>query len=124
MPTSNGPGGEKSISSRLVVKNLPSYYTQDKLKSHFAKKFHKCLTDVKLVTTADGKSRRFGYIGFKTDQDATAARVYYDKTFIDTSKIEVEYARPVRLICVQVPFMSGAKKSYSQTRSYGLVQIN
>lgn len=97
MPGRDGETGSESVSSRLIVKNLPLYYTQDKLRSHFALKFADAITDVKLVTTPDGHSRRFGYIGFRSDHHAAAARAYYDQTFIDTARLQVDYAKPVCL---------------------------
>ncbi|TPX32212.1 hypothetical protein SmJEL517_g04621 [Synchytrium microbalum] len=80
-------------SSRLVVKNVPSYMSQDKFKAHFSKKG--TITDVKLVTTEDGRSRRFGYIGYKTEEEARSAQQYFDNTFIDTAKIQVEFAKRI-----------------------------
>jgi len=38
------------------------------------------------------KSRLFGFVGFKTEEEATKARKFFDKTFIDTSRIAVEFA--------------------------------
>jgi multiple RNA-binding domain-containing protein 1 len=42
-----------------------------------------------------GNSRRFGFIGYKTDKDAKAALAHFNNTFIDTSKIIVEKAKEV-----------------------------
>ena len=42
-----------------------------------------------------GKMRLFGFIGYKTPQQAKDAAQYFDKTFLDTSKIVVEVAKPV-----------------------------
>jgi len=39
------------------------------------------------------KSRQFGFVGFKTEEHAKNAKEYFDKTYIDTVKIEVEYAK-------------------------------
>lgn len=33
------------------------------------------------------KSRLFGFVGFKTEQDAAEAKKFYDNTYIDTSKV-------------------------------------
>lgn len=38
------------------------------------------------------KSRLFGFVGFKSEEEAAKAKKYFDKTFLDTSKITVEYA--------------------------------
>eukprot|EP00128_Syssomonas_multiformis_P011643 Colp12_sorted_trinity150504_noHs@33144 len=77
--------------SRIIVKNLPKHITPERLREHFAQKGE--ITDVKLAKTDKGVFRRFGYIGFKTEKEAEDAVDYFNKTFVDTSKIEVEIAR-------------------------------
>ncbi|XP_043270528.1 probable RNA-binding protein 19 [Venturia canescens] len=74
--------------SRLIVKNLPKNVTETKLKELFSEKG--IVTDVQLKHTKDGKFRRFGFVGFKTEDQAKLALEYFDKTCIDTSKISVE----------------------------------
>ena len=77
--------------SRLLVKNLPSYLTQQRLREHFESKDGPggTLTDVKVVLKRDGSSRRFRFVGFKTEQQADQARKWFDKTFIDSTRINV-----------------------------------
>ncbi|ODQ63330.1 hypothetical protein NADFUDRAFT_72100 [Nadsonia fulvescens var. elongata DSM 6958] len=75
----------------IIVKNLPGYYDEAKLRKHFAEKFE--VTDVKLMKKRDGTSRRFGFIGFKSDEIAEQATKYFDNSFIDTAKIEVQLAK-------------------------------
>jgi multiple RNA-binding domain-containing protein 1 len=48
------------------------------------------------TTHRGGKSRRFGYVGFKTADDAERAREYFNGTFVDTCKISADFALPVR----------------------------
>jgi multiple RNA-binding domain-containing protein 1 len=79
--------------SRLCVKNLPKHVDEPRLKEHFSSKGE--VTDVKIIRTKDGKSRMFGFVGYKTDQAAQAAQKFFDRTFFDTSRISVEYARKV-----------------------------
>jgi multiple RNA-binding domain-containing protein 1 len=79
-----------SMSSRVIVKNLPPYLTQQQLLDHFKASF--AVTDCKLVTTHDGKSRKFGFVGFKTTKDATDAIKYFDKTYLHTCRITVDEA--------------------------------
>lgn len=74
--------------SRLIVKNLPKNITDIKLKELFSQKG--LITDVQLKYTKDGKFRRFAFIGFKTEEQAIAAKEYFDKTCIDTCRISVE----------------------------------
>lgn len=47
------------------------------------------MTDVKLKHTKDGKFRQFGFIGFKTVEEANKAIDYFNNTFIDASRIVV-----------------------------------
>jgi multiple RNA-binding domain-containing protein 1 len=78
--------------SRLIVKNLPSYTTPTLLKEHFSqpKGPNGTITDVKVVLKQDGAARRFGFVGFKTDEEASRAKEWYDKTFIDSTRVRVE----------------------------------
>ena len=78
--------------SRLIVKNLPSYVTPALLKQHFSqsKGPEGTITDVKVVLRQDGTARRFGFVGFKTNEEASKAKEWYDKTFIDSTRVRVE----------------------------------
>ncbi|KIJ64334.1 hypothetical protein HYDPIDRAFT_112328 [Hydnomerulius pinastri MD-312] len=77
--------------SRLIVKNLPPYLTPDRLRKHFEQKGAPggTITDIKISHKPDGTSRRFGFVGFKTEQEAAAARAWFDKTFIDSARLNV-----------------------------------
>ncbi|CCH41202.1 Multiple RNA-binding domain-containing protein 1 [Wickerhamomyces ciferrii] len=77
--------------SRLIVKGLPKYLDEEKLRDHFAKKGD--ITDVKLRKNRAGESRRFAFIGFKRQEDAEEAVRYFNGSFIDTAKIEVSIAK-------------------------------
>ena len=44
--------------------------------------------------TPSGVFRRFAFIGFYDDNHATKAAEYFNRTFIDTCKIEVQLAKP------------------------------
>ena len=85
--------------SRLIVKNLPSYINPALLKDHFSQSKGPggTITDVKVALKQDGTARRFGFIGFKTDEEALKAKEWYDKTFIDSTRVRVE------IIDVSVP---------------------
>ena len=80
------------LMSRLIVKNIPSYITPTLLKEHFSqpKGPHGTITDVKVILKQDGSARRFGFVGFKTDAEALRAKEWYDKTFIDSTRVRVE----------------------------------
>ena len=78
--------------SRLIIKNLPSYVTPAKLREHFEQKKGPggTLTDVKVSSKPDGTSRRFGFVGYKSDHEALAAQRWFDRTFIDSTRISVD----------------------------------
>ncbi|KAI0641039.1 hypothetical protein C8Q79DRAFT_920627 [Trametes meyenii] len=77
--------------SRLIVKNLPAYITQEKLRKHFESSGGPggILTDVKVVLKPDGTSRQFGFVGYKTSQDAQRAKKWFNRSFIDSSRVTV-----------------------------------
>ncbi|KAK4399567.1 Multiple RNA-binding domain-containing protein 1 [Sesamum angolense] len=79
--------------SRICVKNLPKYVAEDRLRDFFSQKGE--VTDAKLMRTKDGKSRQFGFVGFRTDHEAQEAINYFNKSFIDTCRITCEIARKV-----------------------------
>ncbi|KAK4347679.1 hypothetical protein RND71_034018 [Anisodus tanguticus] len=79
--------------SRLCVKNLPKYVAEDRLREFFSQKGE--VTDAKLMRTSDGKSRQFGFVGFRTEQEAEEAIKYFDKSFMDSSRIICEIARKI-----------------------------
>ena len=78
--------------SRLIVKNLPAYLTQDRLRKYFEAPEGPggTLTDVKLVLKPDGTSRRFGFVGFKSPQEAERAKKWFNRSFIDSSRVTVD----------------------------------
>ena len=73
----------------MVVKNLPTYITEKRLREHFSSRGGE-LTDVRLIHKADGTSRRVAFLGFKHERDAQTARDYFDKTYLDISKLRVD----------------------------------
>ncbi|KAH8114829.1 hypothetical protein DFH11DRAFT_1589929 [Phellopilus nigrolimitatus] len=80
--------------SRLIVKNLPLYVTTVRLKDHFLQKDGPggTLTDIKVAQKPDGTSRRFAFVGFKNDEEAKRAQEWFDRTYIDTTRINVQVA--------------------------------
>ncbi|KAJ3287678.1 putative RNA-binding protein 19 [Rhizoclosmatium sp. JEL0117] len=100
--------------SRIMVRNLPKYLTVDRLRDHFAQRTP--ITDVKLAKDKDGNSRRFGFIGFKTEKDALDAVNYFNRTFIDTSRIEVVFAKPVGDSSIPRPWSKHTEGSSANAR--------
>lgn len=66
---------------------LLSQIKEERLKQLFGDKG--TVTDCALKYTQDGVFRKFAFIGFQTDAEAAAAVKHFDKTFIDTSRIQV-----------------------------------
>ena len=47
----------------------------------------------------DGASRQFGFIGFRSAEEAADALKYFNRTFIDTSRIVVEASFICQFCC-------------------------
>ncbi|KAH9916393.1 uncharacterized protein BXZ73DRAFT_92497 [Epithele typhae] len=84
--------------SRLIVKNLPAYLTQDGLRKRFEASDGPggTLTDVKLVLKPDGTSRRFGFVGYKSPAEAERVRKWFNRAYIDSSRITVDIVDGVK----------------------------
>ncbi|KAF8822600.1 Rna recognition motif-containing protein [Cardiosporidium cionae] len=80
--------------SRLVFKNLPKYLNDESLRSFLQGKGYSSLTDCRVLKAPCGKSRRFAFVGFSNAHDAEKALKYFHSTYIDTVKLQVEYALP------------------------------
>ncbi|KAJ7506616.1 hypothetical protein B0H11DRAFT_237636 [Mycena galericulata] len=78
--------------SRLLIQNLPVYVTPARLREHFEQKGGPggTITDSKVALKPDGTSRRFGFIGYKTEKQALTAKEWFHRTFIDSTKIKVD----------------------------------
>jgi multiple RNA-binding domain-containing protein 1 len=61
------------------------------------------VTDAKIMRKGH-KSRKFGFIGFKTDAEASDARKFFNNTYIDTSKMQVEFAKPQDDLTIERPW--------------------
>ncbi|DAZ92847.1 TPA: hypothetical protein N0F65_012518 [Lagenidium giganteum] len=78
-------------STRLYVQNLPAYVDTKRLREHFATQGE--VTDAVVVKTKDGtKSRRFGFVGYKTAEQARAAKKFFHLSFLDTCRLNVQVA--------------------------------
>ncbi|POM61543.1 RNA-binding protein, partial [Phytophthora palmivora] len=77
--------------TRLYVQNLPAYVDSARLREHFATQGE--VTDACVIRTKDGsKSRRFGFVGFKSATQAEQARKFFHQSFFDTCRINVRVA--------------------------------
>ncbi|CAR27252.1 hypothetical protein ZYGR_0I05260 [Zygosaccharomyces rouxii] len=88
--------------SRIIVKNLPQYLSDDKLKEKFTKRLvdkysstnvGNLITDLKILKDRDGQSRRFAFIGYRNEDDAKDAVQFFHRTFIDATRIDVSMAK-------------------------------
>ncbi|KAJ1485636.1 hypothetical protein T484DRAFT_1792655 [Baffinella frigidus] len=86
-------GGPPGATSRLCIKGIPAHLDNKRFREHFAEVAE--VTDARVCTGPDGRSRCFGFIGFRTEKDAKRALRHFSNTFIDTSKISIEFARPM-----------------------------
>ncbi|XP_065548537.1 probable RNA-binding protein 19 [Lathamus discolor] len=77
--------------SRLIVKNLPNGMKEDRFRKLFAA--FGTLTDCCLKFTKEGKFRKFGFIGYKSEEEAQTALKHFNRSFIDTSRITVELCK-------------------------------
>lgn len=90
---------EDTKSSRLFVQNLPAYVDSTRLREHFATQGE--VTDAVVIRTKDSKtSRRFGFVGYKTSEQAQKACAFFHQSFLDTCKINVRFAIQVCPLCL------------------------
>lgn len=100
--------------SRLIIKNLPNgvgYPSEShhpvKVNSAWATWKRECflqmkeerfksmfaafgtVTDCSLKFTKDGKFRKFGFVGFRSEEEANRALKHLNKSFVDTSRVTV-----------------------------------
>lgn len=77
--------------SRICVKNIGKNTNEKQIRELFSSKGE--VTDVKVITSKDGKSRRFAFVGFRTDVQASEAQKHFNNTFIGMSRIVVDMAK-------------------------------
>ncbi|CEM11929.1 unnamed protein product [Vitrella brassicaformis CCMP3155] len=80
-----------SRSSRIIVKGVPKHWDERRLKQHI-ERIGQAITDCKIAKTRDGKTRQFAFVGFKSADAAQNAVDYFNQTYLDTSKVTVEFA--------------------------------
>ena len=103
--------------SRIIVKHLPGKVTEKRVQEIFGR----CgeVTDVKLMKSREGIFRRFGFVGFSSDAAAEEAVKYFNNTFIDSSKIAVEIAKPYLDVTIPRPWSKHSKGSSSYQKREG-----
>lgn len=103
--------------SRLYVKNLPKYVTEQRVKDHFAQKGE--VTDVKIIRNKNtGESRQFGFVGFRTEKQAKEALKFFNNAYLDTRKLEVSIAKTVGDSALPKPWSRHSKGSKAYKRAH------
>ena len=80
--------------SRVIVKGLPPSCTESTLRVHFSSVFSD-ITDVKIARTRDGKSRLFGFIGFRVAETGARAIAHFNRSFMGAVRLTVEIATAI-----------------------------
>lgn len=104
--------------SRLILTNLPSNLTKQQLATHLSSQPIQT-TDLSLITSKDGQSRRIGFVGFSSIEDATQARAYLNNSYCNStnnsgSKVKAQFAKPInhnKLSTNQPPSLSAPPDS-------------
>ena len=81
-------------SSRIIVKGLPLGSSTAAVRAAVAAATCGSVTDVRLMTTASGKSRGFAFVGFDTPAAAQGAQKKLHRSYMGAARLAVELARP------------------------------
>lgn len=76
--------------SRVIVKNLPTDCTEDALRNLISRVG--TVTDVALKYAKNGVFRKFAFVGFLQEAEATNAVKLLDKSFLHSSRLSVQLA--------------------------------
>ena len=104
-------------SSRVIVQNLPKHTKIERFKSYFSK--FTTPTDASLSYQKNGTFRNFGFIGFKTAEDAQKAVDYWNNTYFDTSKISVSLAQSAQSSDLPRPWSKHSVGSSANDKATG-----
>uniref|UniRef100_A0A1I7TDK1 RRM domain-containing protein n=1 Tax=Caenorhabditis tropicalis TaxID=1561998 RepID=A0A1I7TDK1_9PELO len=80
------------MTTRLIVKNLPSTCTEQQLRKFFEK--YGQISDASLKYTKEGKFRGFAFVGFLDESSAANAISKSNQTFFNSKRLTVEECRP------------------------------
>lgn len=76
--------------NNLYVSHIPEAFTEDEIKDHFSK--FGTITSIKLQKSTPDSSKQFGYVCFKTAEEAAAAFEAMDGNLLDnSSKLRVSF---------------------------------
>ena len=100
--------------TRICVKNLPKRLDERELRNLFS--FTGEVTDAKVIRDKEGKSRQFAFVGFRSDSDAALACKKLNGTYVGTSRVQVEIARPAGDPGLARPWSRHSKGSSAHTK--------
>lgn len=100
----------------MFISGLPPKLSTNALRNHFSGRFE--VTDAHVIP-----NRRIGFLGFKSNNMAQNAVDYFNKTFINMSKISVEMAKPVSTFSSIPITTKGALHSKAIMRLTGLKDL-
>jgi multiple RNA-binding domain-containing protein 1 len=105
-----------TATTRILVKGIPKHLTEARFREHFSK--IAAVTDARIMQTKDGRSRQFGFIGYRTAEEARRAVEYFDGTFVDTSRVNVVPAKAVGDPSLGRPWSRYSKGSSAYTKAH------
>lgn len=76
---------------------------EERFKSMFAA--FGTVTDCSLKFTKDGKFRKFGFVGFRSEEEANRALKHLNKSFVDTSRVTVYTILYYTILCLSFLFV-------------------
>lgn len=109
--------GNRTSTSRLIVKGLAPKTDTAALRAAFSR--YGTLTDARVLATADGRSRQFGFVGFDDPAAAAAARAGLNRTYLGAARLAVEYARAVGDDAIPRPWSRYSVGSSRYTSKHG-----
>ncbi|KAK6024499.1 hypothetical protein OSTOST_09691, partial [Ostertagia ostertagi] len=80
------------MTTRLIVKGLPSNCTEASLRKFFKK--YGTMSDCTLKYTKEGKFRKFAFVGFDSEENASKALQETNLSFMGSSRLHVEECKP------------------------------
>ncbi|KAK1857541.1 hypothetical protein I4F81_000158 [Pyropia yezoensis] len=107
----------RTSTSRLIVKGLAPKTDTAALRATFSR--YGTLTDARVLATADGRSRQFGFVGFDDPGAAAAARAGLNRTYLGAARLAVEYARAVGDDAIPRPWSRYSVGSSRYTSKHG-----
>ena len=86
-------GGEKSVSKKLYVGNLPYQATTDSLRTHFSQA-GTVVDAVVIMDKRTNRSKGFGFVEFEKDEEASKAIEMFNQKDFEGRALVVNEARP------------------------------